>query len=638
MKEATPTGIAASTASDQRTEIQKVLGNYFVYRSCAEGIAARSKGDEPEASSKIIAVFTPDYRDWLDDFKAHLSRIKEQTIDVEIKSGLERFISESPLLEEVDFSQSVNAQGQRVFNLETALLQMAISDEYIIYMNNYFTPQIQKISESVGMNHHYLSKLHLLESRFAEAKKQPELLRTRRFLGALLLGLSCRETQPLAMVNLIVRAGISHGANRLENENMYKKDEFLRVMEGKVPVQQSDRGLYPIGDIGTEFDDITLWNSTPESFQELYTPLVERRAELLGRGPIYMKPQQGACAFGISRLEYDGQEVTIRTEYDFFHRSVMVLSSPVIYQIIFEGRTDVLELLEESKDEDNFNVIEKFKINGVGGLEGILVEKTTYCQDEITTFHLNYENGEPLGIYCDPVSYFLHHFQFRKVDEKTYKVAVSGENLPQLFLGLEALYADDKLPTYVEEEVKIPKIDGKTWEIRVINFSSEFENATPYAMYAKLGENDFVANISRGGKGRSVEEIVRSAYRQVRPEAAEEEIERLAGKYVSDIETQAKTTVEILSEYLTERARSLDVLPAHFQKVPVDSISTDFIADIQTDSKGKEILVPKLVDLNLFYEYSGLKDVALEAYQKMERAQLVKCVAINRFIENYLNI
>ncbi len=437
-----------------------------------------------------------------------------------------------------------------------------------------------------------------------------------RLIGATYLRVPLRKLGDVnSLCTLLIEIAEQKG------DDVYSKNRFASYLKGKVPIQLNDLDVPREGIEKYLLIPRTERQDNPHELKNLLANLAKERAALLKNGTVYIKPTDGARGIGITRLSYDGETVELSTTLDNIADALAVYGNEKLYRICFENDRECLELTDR---DTNTYTIETTQ----GRFELEIHQKIAEIYNQNTP--AIYSRFSPL--------FFLHRFNFEKTGESgnsvSYRIKVKEEELENLLIGLEAIYLDEGIPTFMEQEIPTQYLDGRTWEVRVINFADGFANGTPREMYVKMGEGDLVANIAQGGEGKHVEETVKEAYRQLRSELRDEEITALTIQYIGDLHKAANEIVDGISSYLTSTRNRL---ARHFpmRQIPVDSISTDFMAEIVTSENGERTLKPKIVDINMHYGYEGLRSVDAQAYSSLANALRQKKELVFRFLEDY---
>ncbi|MBW2998331.1 hypothetical protein KY321_02220, partial [Candidatus Woesearchaeota archaeon] len=350
---------------------------------------------------------------------------------------------------------------------------------------------------------------------------------------------------------------------------VYEKYKIFSYLNGKVSTPNSDLGIkYSARDEDSgEYRDLLMFRGY---FKDGLEEIVKKREELLKEKPCFLKPKHGACGNHIVHLSYEDGKVTLRTKTNYSNFISMHIN-PDLRKIVVD------------KDFEGFEVEEG--IENLGGKRVYFQIDNRHFFAELDPFD---EENNASAIFEDgirrdtfsplPAEYFANCNFKRIKDEDNYIYEIEVDNLSNFLYGLEAMMLDLDISTYMEQEINIPKIDGKTWEIRQVNISREFNNPpVPLANYVKMGGNDYLGGLSKGGHGKDSREIVFQAYKQIRPYDSDEHLTNLTNEYLKEIEFKAIQVSELLSEYMTEVCREkLPELP--FDEVNCDHLSTDFMA------------------------------------------------------------
>lgn len=276
---------------------------------------------------------------------------------------------------------------------------------------------------------------------------------------------------------------------------------------------------------------------------------LERAAILLKGKSGYLKPIQGSCAMGVLRMNLDETGTLVMRGQDL----------------------KLLTYLYETFS----NVAKMSTIHPSAELSGRVLTLTPRDKG----FDLN-----TLGTFFD-----ILEERFLPFPHEIAK-RIGGQ---KPFWGL----------TTFEEAIQTPLVTGpdsrpSTWEIRVINQS--LGKKVDQHSYAKVGGDEVIGNIATGGTGLASLTAIGLAYRNLLPEAPAERIEKLARGYLERTQRYARRIVRGLSETLTNIRGTLSDYP--FPKIPVTDISTDFMGRVRG-----QVLIPTVIDINLFYGASGLE-------------------------------
>jgi len=382
---------------------------------------------------------------------------------------------------------------------------------------------------------------------------------------------------------------------------IYEKYKMFSYLNGKVPTAKNDLGVNHPG--RNETDYLLLDRRNVENDLE---ELVKKREELLRERSCYLKPKHGACGDFIIHLSYDENDnkVLLKTKTDFLHL-FKLFTNPDARKIFLDKNFDGFEIEETNSEEGdkliNFNIGQRKYFAEINYFD----EETFFSIHDITYDHFT--------LSTIPLE-FLANCEFKHVkDDDSLIFEVEVDKLSNFLYGLETMMIDLGKPTYTEQEVDIPKIKGNTWEIRQISIAQYFnEEPEQIVNYVKMGGNDYLGGLSKGGHGRETREIVLEAYKQIRPNEDEEVLNDLTEFYIQEVETRSEKVSNLLSQYMNE------VLEEKLPDIPIshivcDCLSTDFMASI-IEKNGEKLLDPVLIDINFHFGYDGLKNFDEDAY------------------------
>ena len=173
----------------------------------------------------------------------------------------------------------------------------------------------------------------------------------------------------------------------------------------------------------------------------------------------------------------------------------------------------------------------------------------------------------------------------------------------------------------IEEEISYETFNGHRAEFRLIcqrvpEIKAEDETFEIKG-YAKVSSNGVTANISLGGHGEPVRDVLRGMYKQRIPEMSEDELSSIVDEAEKDIMTRTKDFAEkVYSHY----ASNLTLIEAGIDTPRDFAIDLIPVWDNETGRIDYCFL-----EINHHYGYKGLREVdRLAAYLVYENKQLIK--------------
>jgi hypothetical protein len=298
----------------------------------------------------------------------------------------------------------------------------------------------------------------------------------------------------------------------------------------------------------------------------------EYRTEMLNKGPIYIKPTHGGQAFRVMRVEKINDGVDVFSEDPVVHQLIRLSNSKTVDQLILNN-------LISEEDE----AFEKTYSDVEGLYKGFVLH---HFFDNVELKEENLPRGNVLlGAFDD-----LHKIVDLKGGEvkaiSNTQTRILNLTVEKIINALEGVYTSSLTNSYAESQLHPLKINNKIWETRVIVQDPNFEKPDVTAMYCKLGNGDIVANISTGGEGISVYELLKGKFNQ-------DEI----SQFETTLKEKALEVTSLIGEYLSSE-RHLFGIPNKFYRAT--DVALDFIL-----TQEKQI---KLVDINFQYGISGLQD------------------------------
>ena len=178
-------------------------------------------------------------------------------------------------------------------------------------------------------------------------------------------------------------------------------------------------------------------------------------------------------------------------------------------------------------------------------------------------------------------------------------------------------------PTIFEKAVRAPLIDGELiWEIR--GLVQTLGNQTYYSPYAKVGDNSFVGNISKGGHGAAPLDAIASAYRSLLVNISEEDLQAMSMDFLRQTEEYSRRAATVFSDFFT-RIKNMLLPDYPVGTIPFTNFSIDYMGRITETGMDKGPypfrMQPKIIDVNLSYEYIGLESVDRELHYKVVERQ-----------------
>lgn len=344
-----------------------------------------------------------------------------------------------------------------------------------------------------------------------------------------------------------------------------------------------------------------------------YTPVrVEDRLAALEKGGIYIKHARGAGGSMVMRLCYDGKELTVESEDERVQALIRLSNNKELLERANKKLEEGLQSEMKGDLPRDLPQTEEVEASEYGGPQGAKLRihdlgVGMWMEDFV---YAVIESGDKLseGIAEGvPTIGLDHHLDY---GDRITRIQVKPHELGDVLERLDRMYGVCRTVSYAEEDVKPPLIDGRTWEIRVINQSPDLETPEVTAMYCKIGASAVVSNIKAGGTGRDVESTVMEAYGILRPELSEDERRGLTVEYLLKVQEMSCEVAKTLGDYLTN-LKDEEYPGFIIERINATDISTDFIAAIDGNR-----LRPVLVDVNLNYGTEALADE--EAERKIE--------------------
>ena len=167
----------------------------------------------------------------------------------------------------------------------------------------------------------------------------------------------------------------------------------------------------------------------------------------------------------------------------------------------------------------------------------------------------------------------------------------------------------------IEEEVSYETFNGHRAEFRLIcqrvpKTKSE-DGAFEIEGYAKVSNNGVSANISLGGHGESVRDVLRGMYGQRMPEIPESELSSIVDEAERNVMTRTKDFAEkVYSHYASNSTLNGNGIEA----------PRDFVVDLipQWNDENRRI-DHCFLEINHQYDYKGLREVDLSAAGRVHR-------------------
>jgi hypothetical protein len=176
----------------------------------------------------------------------------------------------------------------------------------------------------------------------------------------------------------------------------------------------------------------------------------------------------------------------------------------------------------------------------------------------------------------------------------------------------------------VEEEIPVTRLKTKLG-IEKAEFRMIIQDNNLVAHYAKSSLKDIAANISRGGQGRSSQQVVRGIFQQkLAGRMPQAEINEKAGKSLQKLESSAQTFAREFAKKLTESGSSRN--------------TRDFAVDLCPvwDEKTQDLKFV-LLEVQYVYGFSGLEQVSpakaaqVRAFKDAEAKRIRRGVAVKFF-------
>lgn len=289
------------------------------------------------------------------------------------------------------------------------------------------------------------------------------------------------------------------------------------------------------------------------------TEMMEERARMLEDNDIYVKPDSGSAASQVMRLSYEDDQMKIRSADPNVVKTITAYADHDVHR-----RARTASQGESLQYEDNQLPLQDARRPGV--------PKINIKQEQIQ------DSSQSLTIDTTDIG------------------------LEQTLFELEQLYHMNGTISYAETALNPLLIEGNTWEIRTINQYNFLGEREVTAAYAKVGSDDVVANISRGGEGIKPRKAATRAFK------GHETAEDVADQFINDV-----------YEASNEIARTLDSFIAKItgEEFYLDKRFTDVAIDFMPDDTGTGI-EPRLVDINPDYGMSGLHE---EGYKRVQWAK-----------------
>ena len=359
---------------------------------------------------------------------------------------------------------------------------------------------------------------------------------------------------------------------------------------------------------------------------EALAAVMERRAGMLDKSPIYMKPAKGAQGNLVMCLTYDKAAGQLYVESgDRWLHQLIRLSNDQQWKAAVKSKVETClsianidrEVPPLHKDSDlrERSIEETLVLKPMGA--GIVVEDREYLQlfnAEVSDYFTEMMDSIEAES-CIPLDGYEHTYDG---DEKTTISGVPRDSLAEVLAALQGAYYGGAIDSYAEERIESLLLNGRTWEIRVVNQSLDLKTPKVTGMYCKVGKSKVSSNISQGGSGRLVMPTVMEIYSQIYPDIDEGSLWDLAKEYVHRVMEASLLVTGAVSEYFTSVKNTYQRQTQEpdykgpeftfpFETVNASDISTDFMARVVDTPAGKR-LRPVLVDVNFSYGISAMPD------------------------------